>query len=84
MQYIASASPSHQALLNFIRFNSHCDLVIALEYVLVDIFGSINRYAYLHINMAFIAATEITIIRGHGWVGRDGTAERGVVHGNRL
>ncbi len=33
------------------------------EYVLVDILGSMNRYADLHIDMAFIAATEIAIIR---------------------
>src|SRR5258706_10403003 len=36
-----------------------------LEYVLVDILGSTNRYADLHIDMAFIVATEIAIIRNN-------------------
>src|ERR1700679_2922970 len=55
--------PCIQVLLDFILLHNCCDLVMTLEYVLVDILGSMNRYANLHIDMAFIAATEIAIIR---------------------
>src|SRR6202789_3124518 len=55
--------PCIQVLLDFILLYNCCDPVMTLEYVLVDILGSMNRDADLHIDMAFIAATEIVIIR---------------------
>ena len=54
------------------------DPATSLEYVLVDKLGGMNRYTDLHIDMAFIAATEIAIIRDNPVVvnGSDPTPAR--------
>ena len=54
--------PCIQVLLDFILMHNHCDPVMSLEYVLVDILGGTDRYTDLYIDMALIVATEIAII----------------------